>query len=315
MENGKYIIYGAGKQGRAYHDFLRQKGLDSYIIGFCDKRHDEIKQISGKQVFSYEEVKKCDAGFIVAVGNEELAKEIYKKLDADKKKYYSIDEFAKFANMNRVTFNREFCAVFHIDNMNEYFEEAESENAIKKFWDDGSEFKRMFLKLDLENVIELACGRGRHIPQYLNSAGYITIVDILSKNIEFCKKRFQEYDNVAYYQNNGYDLEALESSKYTALFSYDAMVHFEMIDIYKYLVDIYRVLVSGGRVLIHHSNHDKDYKASFNNTRHGRNFMNKDIFAYLAYRVGFEVLEQKVIDWEGYKDLDCITLLQKPTGR
>ena len=52
MENKKYIIYGAGKQGQAYLDFLKQKNLDSVIIGFCDKRYDVIKQILGKAVFS-----------------------------------------------------------------------------------------------------------------------------------------------------------------------------------------------------------------------------------------------------------------------
>jgi len=48
----------------------------------------------------------------------------------------------------------------------------------------------------------------------------------------------------------------------------------------------------------------------FANAPHGRSFMSKDIFAYLAYRCGFKVLEQKEIDWE-IKNLDCITLLQK----
>ena len=191
MESKKYIIYGAGKQGRAYLDFLKQKGLDSYIIGFCDRRHNEIKQISDKRVFSYDEAKEYDAGFVVAVGDEEVGNEIHKMLDADKKKSYSIDEFAKAANMSRVAFNREFCAVFHIDNMDEYYADAELESSIKEFWGDESEFKKLFSKLDLENVIELACGRGRHVPQYLNSSKHITLVDILSKNIEFCKKRFQ----------------------------------------------------------------------------------------------------------------------------
>ncbi len=295
---------------------MKQKQLDSCIIGFCDKRYDEIKQISDKPVFSYEKAKENDAWFIVAVGNEEAGKEIHAMLDADKRTYCAIDEFAKAVNMSRVEFNREFCVLFHVDNMDEYFESAESENSMQIFWDERSEFKKMFLKLDLENVIELACGRGRHVSWYLNQAGHITLVDILSKNIEFCKTRFQGLSNITYYQNNGYNLEDLESNAYTSLFSYDAMVHFEMMDIYEYLTDIYRVLVSGGgMVLLHHSNSDENYKASFNNTAHGRNFMSKKIFAYLAYRAGFEVLEQKVIDWNGYGNLDCITLLQKPVEK
>lgn len=43
------------------------------------------------------------------------------------------------------------------------------------------------------------------------------------------------------------------------------MVHFEMINIYRYLKDIFRVLKPGGMALIHHSNNLDDYKASFTN--------------------------------------------------
>jgi ubiquinone/menaquinone biosynthesis C-methylase UbiE len=168
----------------------------------------------------------------------------------------------------------------------------------------------MFCQLDLSNVIELACGRGRHVPHYIDKSGEITLVDILDKNINYCKDRFKSEDKIKYYKNNGFDLRELESDCYTALFSYDAMVHFEMMDIYSYLNDIYRVLKNGAKVLIHHSNYGDDYKASFENGPGGRSYMTKDCFAYLAYRAGFEVIEQKVIDW-GVKNLDCITLLAK----
>ncbi len=315
MRNRRYIIYGAGKQGQTYLEFLKRKELDSYIIGFCDKRYNIIGKILDKQVFSYDEAKTYDTCFIVAVGDVEAGQEINEMLDTDGQKHCSIDEFAKLMNINRVEFNREFCALFHVDNMDEYFENAETEDSIGIFWNDKSEFKRMFLKLDLKNVIELACGRGRHVPQYMSNAEHITLVDILAKNIEFCKKRFQDQCNITYYQNNGYNLNELESNSYTSLFSYDAMVHFEMLDIYEYLVDIYRILIPGGKVLLHHSNNGENYKASFNNMKHGRSFMNKSVFAYLADRAGFEVVEQKTIDWEGYNKLDCITLLQKPSER
>ena len=39
--------------------------------------------------------------------------------------------------------------------------------------------------------------------------------------------------------------------------------------------------------------------------------MSKEAFAYLAYRAGFEILEQQVINW-GIPSLDCITLVEKP---
>lgn len=47
--------------------------------------------------------------------------------------------------------------------------------------------------------------------------------------------------------------------------------------------------------IFHHSNNTSDYKNSFYNAVSGRNYMSKDLFAYLTYCAGFEVVEQQVI--------------------
>lgn len=308
----KYIIYGAGKWGRIYYNFLKHLNRESLVIGFCDRRYYEIEKIEDKRVFSYEEAKEYNVPFIVSVRDSDKRKDICQMMDEDHVKYCNIEDIAEEINMTRVELNREFCAFYHIHNMDCYFEGAESENSLKKFWGVDSEFKRCFQELDLTNVIELACGRGRHVSHYVESADEVTLVDILPQNIEFCKERFKDKSNITYYQNNGYNLEKLENDAYTALFCYDAMVHFEMMDIYDYLVDIYRVLVAGGKALLHHSNYDSDYRASFENSVQSRSFMNEKIFAYLAYRAGFKILRQKIIDWGEDKELDCISLLQKP---
>lgn len=39
--------------------------------------------------------------------------------------------------------------------------------------------------------------------------------------------------------------------------------------------------------------------------------MSVEFFAYLAYRAGFKIVEQRVIDWQETKALDCITLIEK----
>lgn len=71
------------------------------------------------------------------------------------------------------------------------------------------------------------------------------------------------------------------------------------------------MLVSGEKVLLHLSNNFSDYKASFGSTLYSRSFMSKDIFAYLAYCSGFKIISQEIVDWSIYKNLDCITLLEK----
>lgn len=169
----------------------------------------------------------------------------------------------------------------------------------------------MFDKLNITKVVELACGRGRHVPCYISKTHEIALVDILEKNIDYCKSRFSKETKIRYYVNNGYSLDELESDSYTAIFTYDSMVHFELLDIFSYLKETYRILQSGGRGLFHHSNNTKDYRLTFSTAMDGRNYMSKDLFAYLANRAGLIVLEQNIIDWNGNPELDCLTLVEK----
>lgn len=97
------------------------------------------------------------------------------------------------------------------------------------------------------------------MPMYIDKAGGVTLVDILQKNIEICQERFKEYSQIKYYCNNGTDLKDLADNTYTALFTYDAMVHF---------------------------------------------------FAYMAYRAGFKIVSQDLIDW-AMPEGDCLTLVEK----
>lgn len=313
-DNKKIIIYGAGARGKGCYDFIKKFKKENMVLGFCDKKYDKIQNIEGKRVISFEEACRYEVPFLISIVDEKTGESIKRQIKNAGRTCINLDDLAVIIGEDRVVFNREFCAFFHQEGMNQYFDEAESDDSIKAFWGDNSPFFEQFKQLDLQNVIELACGRGRHVPHYLYKTGQVTLVDILQENIDFCEKRFKDEKNIHYYSNNGYNLAKLESDKYTALFCYDAMVHFEMMDIYEYLKDIYRVLVPGGMALIHHSNNTSDYKASFANAPHGRSFMSKEIFAYLAYRCGFEIVEQKKIDW-GIKNLDCISLIQKSNSK
>lgn len=201
------------------------------------------------------------------------------------------------------------CAFLHKKSMDEYF--AASENELDVFWGAESVFKKRFDTLDTSNILEIACGRGRHVNKYWDISDSITLVDILQENINICRKRFGDNEKIMYYCNNGFNLEKVPDESISSVFSYDSMVHFEMLDIYSYLKDIFRILIPGGKALIHHSNNSKDYKASFANASNGRAFMSKNLFAHLAYKVGFKVLSQDLVDWE-IKELDCLTLIEKP---
>jgi ubiquinone/menaquinone biosynthesis C-methylase UbiE len=196
---------------------------------------------------------------------------------------------------------------------NRYYDEAEK--WLPTFWSENTIFYKNFCQLDCTNIVELACGHGRHIQKYLKNAKSIFLVDINQENIDFCKKRYSDEEKIKYLVNNGNNFNGIGSNSQTAVFSYDAMVHFELIDILEYLKESNRILRDGGKILFHHSNAAFSPELSYGQKPHARNFMSADIFAYLAIRTGFIVLEQNIFSWGGgenfAKDIDCLSLCQK----
>ena len=305
------IIYGAGSKGKAYLKFMQECGLEDLVAFFCDARANEIDYVDSIPVIDYEKAKATNYRFLLGV-RKEYKKEIVDRLNKDGKCfYYGLDELIvnNLKMMSRTEFERKMCAIAHIESMDDYFTNADSEGKMRFFWSEGK-CRDLFDRLDISNVVELACGRGRHVPQYIDRADHVTLVDVLEKNIDICRERFAGQNKIFYVVNNGKDLSVLHDSEYTALFTYDSMVHFELLDVASYLSETYRILVPGGRALFHHSNNDSDYKASYDDALEARSFMNKDIFAYLAYRAGFEIEEQYVFDWV-VPNLDCLTLVVK----
>lgn len=310
----KLILYGAGKRGRKVAELLNTKGI--LIEGFLDsnKIGDTVEcEEIGKsfKVFSWENISenKSDYQVIITIADYNESLNVRKTLDDIE--IISIEDVLADSSYNIIENNRQYIADYHDTVMDDYYQEAESENILSIFWDKSSSFYEMFSELNLDNVIELACGHGRHLEQYKQAAGKITLVDIVAKNILYCKKRFSDENKIAYYVNNGHDLSDLESGAYSALFVYDAMVHFEMIDIFEYLKETERVLKAGGRALFHHSNNTEDYKVTFSTGTSGRNYMSAQLFAYLANRAGLKIIKQKIIDWGQVKNLDCLTLVEK----
>lgn len=308
------ILYGAGKRGKKVADLLNKSNLQ--ISGFCDTNIDNQKIEWGGvtiPIYSLEWVAQNRDKYlvIVTIADYQEKSKIEKSLLKLGIGYTTIESFLNGGEVDSVERNRKYIADYHLSEMEDYFTEAESEKSLQTFWGKNSEFRELFSLLNLSSVVELACGRGRHVSQYIGLANQIMLVDILDKNILYCKERFGNDEKVQYYVNNGHDLKQIPADSYTALFTYDAMVHFEMLDIFDYLKETKRILKPGGRALFHHSNNTEDYRITFSTGTSGRNYMSKQLFAYLANRAGLEVLEQKIIDWCGKKGLDCLTVVEK----
>lgn len=179
------------------------------------------------------------------------------------------------------------------------------------FWDDSHGYREYFNKLDLTRAVELACGHGRHSELVAPLARQLTVVDVLPENIQVCRERLARFPNVQFIQNNGYDFVAIENSGVTAVYCYDAMVHFSPDLVEAYLHDTARILEPGGRALFHHSNFGRVGASHYGGNPHARNLMTMDWFHELAAGSNLEVVASKPMKWGGIVDLDGLTVLQK----
>lgn len=193
-----------------------------------------------------------------------------------------------------------------------YYADADAATWLAPFWQEGSPFLELFRRLRLDTVVELACGHGRHAAQALPLTGRITLVDVLESNIAACRARFGDDPRIGYVVNNGNDLPGIADGGITALFCYDAMVHFELLDVLAYLREAARVLAPGGRALLHVSNSRENPEGGYRDNRHWRNFGGLDVIRHFAVRRGLRVLEAQTLDWAGEAALDGLLLLEKP---
>jgi ubiquinone/menaquinone biosynthesis C-methylase UbiE len=190
-----------------------------------------------------------------------------------------------------------------------YYKHAE--RWIHLFWGKDSLFQSFFDHLDLSNTVELACGYGRHSERVAPRAGQLILVDVFQTNLEQCRIRLAAYQNISYLLGNGYNFQPIPDSSITAIFSYDAMVHFSMNVMLRYLQDSARILKPGGMAQYHHSNFPGPGAAHYGQNPHARNVMDFSLFSRMAEEYGLKIVDSLEIDWGGIRNLDRLTLLKK----
>jgi SAM-dependent methyltransferase len=188
---------------------------------------------------------------------------------------------------------------------NEYFAHAES--YMGQLW---KELIQPFIEgSNFTHTVDLAAGHGRNSVILSTLAERLTIMDIQPGNIEVCKRRFAGCENIEFLVNNGFDMQPVRDGDATLVYCFDAMVHFDSDVVRSYLRDTRRVLAPGGRGFFHHSNYTGggDWRTNLE----ARNFMSKEWFAHYAQKEGLKVLSQRLVDWSGIPDLDCLTLVER----
>lgn len=159
--DSKVIIYGAGYRGTAFYEFIEKNGMGDIVYAFCDQNYDKIKEVDGKKVVSFQEACSYNLPFFISIIDEGAVKEVKKMIMDAGRQFLEFSSLAKEFGEDIVTLNRDFCAFFHVKGMDSYFDEAEEKECLDVFWKEDSPFYEEFKKLNRENVIELACGRGQ----------------------------------------------------------------------------------------------------------------------------------------------------------
>lgn len=165
-------------------------------------------------------------------------------------------------------------------------------------------------EIDYSHAVDLACGHGRNAAMLSTVADKVTLVDVNAENIAFCRKRFRG-DRYSFVTTSGYDLKDIGDASVSFVYSFDAMVHFDLAIVYAYVKEFARILQPGGYGFVHHSNCMEAFGRDFRDVQGWRNFNSREIFAATCERFGLQVVEQQLLDW-GPKDHDCFTVFRKP---
>ncbi len=196
----------------------------------------------------------------------------------------------------------------------DYFKQADSEEWLDVFWGAQSRFPKFFSQLDLQHTLEIACGTGRHSGHVANKIKELYLLDSSAGALQEARDRFKEKADVIYIINStgiGIPHDIIPHEHLSAVFSYDAMVHFEKEAVESYVRDSFPLMQHGALALFHHSNFSSNPGGKFTDNPGWRNFMSQEIFKTIAISAGFEVVDSEVFEFSA-PGSDCITLLRKP---
>jgi ubiquinone/menaquinone biosynthesis C-methylase UbiE len=169
-------------------------------------------------------------------------------------------------------------------------------------------------EIGYHTVVDIAAGRGRNSAKLAEHAQRIICVDINPDNIRYLKERFRNDARFSFILDDGATLADIDDESVDLAYSFDSMVHFDLLVIAAYLEECMRVLRPGGHAFIHHSNFTQNPGGDFRQNPHWRNYMSNSLFVHLSRRAGLSVLSNRAIPWGGIPELDGITLLQKPAA-
>ena len=144
-----------------------------------------------------------------------------------------------------------------------------------------------------ESIVEIGPGAGRFSEVLVERARRLVLVDVTDEALQRCREQLGERPGVEYVRTDGASLPGVDGGSTDVVWSFEAFVHMQPVDVAAYVGEIARVLRPGGRAVIHHAGR---------RDRSGwRAPMSAELFARLARERGLEVESQET--WGTYDDV------------
>ena len=151
---------------------------------------------------------------------------------------------------------------------------------------------------DHESIVEIGPGAGRFSEVLAERAQRLVLVDVTDEALRRCREHLGERPGVEYVRTDGASLPGVTGASIDLVWSFEAFVHMQPVDVAAYVGEIARVLRPGGRAVIHH--------AARRDRSGWRAPMSAALFARLAGDRGLEVESQE--SWGTYDDVISVLL-------
>jgi len=142
-------------------------------------------------------------------------------------------------------------------------------------------------------VVEIGPGAGRFSEVLVERARRLVLVDVTDEALRRCAERLGDRPEIEYVRTDGASLPGVENASVDVVWSFEAFVHMQPLDVAAYVGELARVLRPGGTAVIHHAGR---------RDRSGwRAPMSAALFARLAANRGLAVQSQRT--WGTYHDV------------
>lgn len=174
---------------------------------------------------------------------------------------------------------------------------------------------------DFDTTLELSPGGGRNTERLSKLASELIVVDFNQDPLNRTEARLgtrQGNCRISYHRNNGSTLPMVPDDSVTAVYCWDAAVHFDKDVVKSYIAEFARVLKVGGCGFLHHSDLGESAHKNIQRNPDWRSNVSKGVVNDACQASGLSITMQQPVAWNWSMDqhreqntVDCVTVFRK----